>query len=203
MSGHLTKMNDKLSDNELIKRCLDNTDKASWEAFVRRYSKLIWNTIHKTFHTYSFRYSNEDAEDMFNDLFLALINDDFKKLRQFRSDNACSVSTWLTIITSRMTIDFMRKDKSRYIATSLNEETDILDMVPDSRHRADRLIEEWEDDETLNKKIAALSPTDGIIYDLLYKQGFSPEDTAKTMGLSVSAVYTRKHRMIEKFKKHG
>ncbi len=169
---------------------------------MRRYSKLIWNTIHRTFHTYFFRYSNEDAEDMFSALFLALINDDFKKLRQFRSENACNVSTWLTIITSRMTIDYMRKDKSRYVVTPNDDEKDIFDIVPDNRCRADRLIEEREDHEILNKKIAALSPTDGIIYDLLYNQGFSPEDTAKTMGLSVSAVYTRKHRIIEKFKKN-
>ena len=195
-------MTDNLSDYELIQRCLDNTDRAVWEVFVRRYSKLIWNTIHKTFHTYSFRYSNEDSEDMFSALFLALIENDFKKLRQFRSENACSVSTWLTIITSRMTIDYMRKDKSRYIVTPGNEEKELWEIIPDSRYRADKVMEEREKEESLSNRIAALSPHDGMIYDLLYKQGFSPEDTAKTLGLSVSAVYTRKHRIIEKIKKN-
>jgi len=194
-------MSDKHSDSDLIQGCLNNSDRAAWEAFVRKYSKLIWSTIHKTCHTYSFRYADEDAEDMYSGLFLSLIENDFKKLRQFRRENACSLSTWLTIITARMTIDFMRKDKGRYMAQSSREDDDLWEVVPDGKYRADKLMEEKQTAEGFNKAISALSPGDGMIYDLLYRQGFSPEETAKTLGLTVSAVYTRKHRIIGKIKK--
>jgi DNA-directed RNA polymerase specialized sigma24 family protein len=60
------------------------------------------------------QYTNEDTEDIYSSVFLSLIENNFKKLRQFRNKNACSLTTWLTIITSRMTIDYMRKDK-RYL----------------------------------------------------------------------------------------
>ncbi len=195
-------MIENLTDFELIQKCLDNEDKAAWEAFVRRYSKLIWNTIHKTFHTYSFRYSNEDTEDMYSSAFLSLIENDFKKLRQFRRENACTVSTYLTIITSRMTIDYMRKDKGRFMIEPIREDGEVWEKVPDGKFRPDELVEKKQVDESLKRTIDSLSPKDGMIYDLLYNKGISPEDAAKTLGLTVSAVYTRKHRIIEKIKKN-
>ena len=195
-------MTDQRTDNELIKRCLHNGDREAWEAFVRRYSRLIWNSIHKTFHSYSFQYTEEDIEDIYSTLFLSLVENDFKKMRQFRGENSCAVSTWLTIITVRLTIDYMRKDKRHHVLKSNQEDKAVWESIPDSKYRVDKLIEEKQMDESLKKSMAALSPRDELICDLLYNKGFSPEDTAKMLGLSVSAVYTRKHRIIGKIQKN-
>lgn len=193
---------DNLTDSELIKRCLSDGDRAAWEAFVRRYSRLIWNYIRKTFHSYSFQYTEEDVEDIYSTLFLSLVEDDFKKLRQFRGENSCAVSTWLTVVTVRLTIDYMRKDKRHHILKSDHEDRDIWESIPDTKYRPDKLIEEKQKSESLKISMAALSTRDEMIYNLLYNKGFSPEETAETLGLSVSAVYSRKHRIIEKIKKN-
>ncbi len=195
-------MTDNLTDNELIKRCLSDGDRAAWEAFVRRYSRLIWNSIHKTFYAYSFQYSREDVEDIYGTLFLSLIDNNFKKLRQFRGENACAVSTWLTIISVRMTIDYMRKDKRHHVLKSDQEDRDIWESIPDSKSRADKLVEEKQMGESLKISAAKLSSRDEMIYDLLYNKGFSPEETAKTLGVPVSVVYSRKHRIIGMIKKN-
>ncbi len=195
-------MADQRTDNELIKRCLHNGDREAWETFVRRYSRLIWNSIHKTFHSYFFQYTNEDIEDIYSSLFLSLVEKDFKKLRQFKGKNACSVSTWLTIITVRLTIDYMRKDKRHYVLKSDQEDRDIWESIPDSKSRADKLVEEKQMGESLKISVGTLSSRDEMIYDMLYNKGYSPEDTAKKLGLTVSAVYTRKHRIIGKIKKN-
>lgn len=188
-------------DHELIRRCLDDEDRTSWEAFVRKYSRLIWNVIHKTFHNYSFTYSQEDVDDMYSSVFLSLVNNDFKKLRQFRGENSCSVSTWLSIITVRMTIDYMRKDKKHLIMESGEEDRDILDVIPDNEYRADRLLENKQRDESLKAAVDDLPARDGMIYDLIFNKGFSPEDAARTLGMTVAALYAKKHRIIKKIKK--
>lgn len=194
-------MTDNLADSELIKRCLSDGDIGAWETFVRRYSRLIWNSVHKTFLSYSFQYTNEDVEDMYSALFLSLVENDFKKLRQFRGENSCAVSTWLTVVIVRMTIDYMRKDKRHHVLKSDQEDGDIWESIPDTRYRADKLIEEKQERESLEISMAGLSPRDEMIYDLLYNKGFSPEETAETLGLTASAVYSRKHRIIGKIKK--
>jgi len=195
-------MTDTLSDMELITRCIFDGDRAAWEALVKKYSRLIWNSIHKTFQIHSFSYSREDAEDMYGSVFLSLLEKDFNKLKQFRGDNACSLSTWLSIITVRMTIDYMRRDRGNLIVTPAQEDRDIWDVIPDSQYRADTLIEKKQASAHLKKSIDLLSARDRLIYDLLYNKGFSPELTAETLRLPVSIVYSRKHRIIEKIKKY-
>jgi RNA polymerase sigma-70 factor (ECF subfamily) len=195
-------MKHDLADRELIKRCLFKEDREAWEIFVRRYSRLIWKSIHKTFFSNSFPYVKEDAEDIYSDLFLSLTDNNFSKLRQYRGDNACAVSTWLTVIAVRMTIDYMRKDKRGTIVKSTREDMEVWEAIPDNKYRADKLVEEKQKGESFRKSLSVLSPRDRMIYDLLFNRGYSPEETAKTLGLSISIVYSRKHRIIEKIKEN-
>jgi RNA polymerase sigma-70 factor (ECF subfamily) len=191
-----------LSDHELIRRCLDDEDRTAWEAFVRKYSKLIWNAIHKTFHQHGFAYQREDAEDVFSSLYLSLIENKFKRLREFRGENACALSTWLSVVTIRLTIDYLRKDKNHLNVKSGQEDSDIWDLIPDNRYQADTLVEKKQAGEKLKKSVDALSARDKMLYELTYNKGFSPEETAAAMGMSVAAVYTQKHRIIAKIKKN-
>lgn len=193
---------DSLDDNELISRCLSGEDETAWESFVRKYSKLIWSSIHKTFRSCSFAYSDEDTEDIYSSLFLSLIENDFKKLRQFRAENACTLRTWLTVITVRMTIDHMRKDKGSLFAENKGEDRDILETVPDKRYGADGLLEERQMNETLGRAVEDLSPGDKRLYDLLYRRGVSAEEAAGILGLPVANIYSRRHRIIKKIKKN-
>lgn len=195
-------MKETLSDQELIKRCLEAEGKEAWEIFVRRFSKLIWNSIHKTFHTYFFSYHPEDAEDMYGAIFMSLIENDFRKLRQFRNENACTLSTWLSIISTRMTIDFMRKDRSRFFVDSREDDRGIWDSIADHNYRADNIIENKQKEAKLERSLNQLQYKDRLIYDLLFRKGVSPEETARILDITVATVYSRKHRIIEKIKNH-
>lgn len=199
MSGE--KMTMDISDIELINKCVNDNDREAWDVFAERHSKVVWNSVRKTFLNYSFRHTREDIEDMYGAVFLSLLENDFKKLRQFKSKNACSVSTWLAIITVRMTIDSLRKDKSRFHVDSAGEEVDVWEIVPDNRSRADGEIEKYQEEREFYHAIDSLPPKDRMIYDMLYKKGFSGEETAEMLNMSVASIYTRKHRIIEKIKK--
>ena len=195
-------MKDSITDLELIKQCLEADGKTAWEIFVRRFSRLVWNSVHKTFHTYSFSYTAEDAEDMYGAIFMALLDNDFRKIRQFRSDNSCTLSTWLSIIATRMTIDFMRKDRSRYHVDTAEEDREIWDLIPDHTYRADNIIEKKQGEESLKRCIQQLTERDRLIYDMIFRKGISLEDTARILNMTVSNIYSRKHRIIEKIKNH-
>lgn len=186
----------------LIKQCVDDEDESAWELFVRTYSRIIWNAIHKTFRFYTFRYSKEDAEDIYSAVFSSLIEDDFRKLRQFRSAQTCAFTTWLSVIASRMTIDHMRRDKNRLILQSPEEGRDILDILPSGGNTPTECIEEQQKSRDFEKAREYLSARDRMVYDLLYIREEPPEEVARALGVSVSSVYSRKHRIIKKLKKH-
>jgi len=194
-------MADVLDDGELIKRCLSGHDKTAWEIFVRQYSRVIWSSIHKTFKTYSFQNSKEDAEDIYSSVFLSLLEDDFRRLRQFRSGNACTLPTWLTVVTVRKTIDYIRHDKRHLFIETISDDVDLFANHPDSCNGADALLDQKQTTMALESSLDALSPEDRETYDLLFDKGLPPEHVAERLGVSVSAIYSRKSRMLVKMKK--
>jgi len=194
-------MNDVLSESELLRKCLNEGDGVVWELFVRRYAKLIWGALSKTFLSYSFRHTEEDLEDIFNAVFVSLLDNDFRKLRQFRNENSCSLSTWLTIIASRTAIDHMRQDRSHLYTETTEGGRDIYETIPASEKSFEHLIIEKQRDERLKAAIAQLGAQDRLIMRLVLEKGFSPEETAVIMGISAETVYSRKNRLAEKLKK--
>jgi RNA polymerase sigma-70 factor (ECF subfamily) len=99
-------------EQSLIADCVRG-DKAAWDSFVERYSKLVYHTI-KT--TASFRQAETPpgfADDLFQDVFLSLVQDDFAQLRRFRGDNGCTLASWLRMIAARRTVDHLRKQRRR------------------------------------------------------------------------------------------
>lgn len=194
-------MNEALSENELLRKCLNEGDGVVWELFVRRYAKLIWGTLRKTFLSYSFRHTEEDLEDIFNAVFVSLLENDFRKLRQFRNENSCSLSTWLTIIASRTAIDHIRQDRSHLFRETADGERDIYETIPASEKSFEHLLVHKQLDERLKAAIAELGAQDRLIIRLILEKGLTPEETAGILGLSAETVYSRKSRLTERLKK--
>jgi len=194
-------MPDDRGDSALLERCLSGNDEADWDQFVRRYSRLIWSSIHKTFRASAFSHQPEDVEDIFGALFLSLVEDDFRKLRLFQSRNACSLSTWLAVVTVHATIDFMRRQRTCPHAASLHDDPVFAETIPDSLPNVEQLLMQAQKHESVVRSISELSGHDREVYELLYVQGVSPDAAARAMGVTTAAVYTRKHRLIERIKK--
>jgi DNA-directed RNA polymerase specialized sigma24 family protein len=76
-------MKDK--ERSLLAGCLSG-DKAAWDAFVLEYSPLVYHTIKKTLTSYHVEPRSHLVDDLFQDVFVALLRDDFRKLRQFRGE---------------------------------------------------------------------------------------------------------------------
>lgn len=88
---------------KLLERCIKQ-DKNAWDVFVEKYSRIISHSIVHTLRIYSFPIENQIVEDLFNTVFLSLLEDNCRKLRQFKWK--CKLSSWLHLIAVRATIDF-------------------------------------------------------------------------------------------------
>lgn len=188
------------SDAELISRCLMHKDNGAWEQFVRKYSKLIWNCIHKTFRSSPFRYTAEDVEDVYSAIFLSLLENNCKKLQQFQSRNACTLSTWLAVVAVRHAIDYLRRQR-RCLAESCGEHGELFEQVMDKTPSIETVLMEKQQNHEIEAKLAALSSQDREMFDLLSGQNLESEAAAQKLGISMASFYTRKHRLIDKFKK--
>jgi RNA polymerase sigma-70 factor (ECF subfamily) len=93
-----------MDEIELISRCI-NKDKQAWDIFVKRYAKLIYWAIKKRFSMSSFTFSDDDAQNIFQEVFLSIIKED--RLTQLKDSKM--ISGWLAMVASNKTIDFMRE----------------------------------------------------------------------------------------------
>ena len=194
-------MSQVLNDLDLVRRCAYEGDGQAWETFAGKYSPVIWSSVQKTFRAHFFPCRQEDVEDVFNSVFLALIESDFNKLRQYRGENSCSLQTWLAVVTIRMTIDYMRKDRRHLQVEPLQEGGDILENIPSRGRSPHDALEDKQTRTILVQALSGLPPGDRLIYRLLCERGVSPEQTAKILDISVATIYSRKNRIIGKLKK--
>lgn len=185
----------------MIDRCLGGDDPEAWESFVVTHADLIWSSIHKTFGLFDFRYEREDAEDLFNSILLSLIENDFKKLRQFRGDNNCTLSTWLCVVAGRMAIDRIRRDKNHLMDDLSGDSVTQLEKLADPAPSAGRALIDMETDRQLKGELERLQTRDRLIYELLFVRECSADEASEILGISAGLVYSRKHRIIRKMKK--
>jgi DNA-directed RNA polymerase specialized sigma24 family protein len=94
-------------EKSLLARCIRG-DKASWDAFVLQYSALVYHTLRKTFGLHHAKLNDDVIEDLYQEFFVSILREDFKKLRQFKGNRGCTLASWLRLVAARMTIDFFR-----------------------------------------------------------------------------------------------
>lgn len=178
-------------EKALLTGCLKG-EKAAWDAFVLQYSSLVYHTIRKTLGLYHAEARQELIEDLFQEIFLSILRDSFAKLRQFRGDRGCSLASWLRVVAARLTIDFLRKQKFPTV--------EIADsLASDDPDPSLRIIDQ-EEEKLLLRVLPDLPPKDRLFLELLYRKGLLPEEVAAFLGVSVSAVYTQKSRVVDKLR---
>ena len=88
-------------DRTLIEHCLSHQPRA-WNDFVDRYMGLIYHVIHHVAHARSIQLSSADIEDIAAEIFLAMVDDNYQVLRNFKG--ASSLPTYLTVVARRICV---------------------------------------------------------------------------------------------------
>lgn len=107
------------NDRRLLERCLANESR-SWEEFVDRFTGLVLHVVDHTAAGQSFPLTLQDREDLVAEVFMAIIANDFRVMRQFRGES--SLATYLTVISRRVvTRSLLERTSELVSATTLHE----------------------------------------------------------------------------------
>ncbi len=194
-------------EKNIIARCLTG-EKQAWDEFVAKYHKLVYNSIYRTLELTGYKIEPDLINDLYQEFFVSILNDDYYKLKKFKWKNGCSVATWLSVIARNMVLDFIRKNsKSKAKEESIDKETidaegkaSLKDLLIHSEKTVrDELCDE-EDVDRLQKIIEKLSAEDKNLLEMLYYQELSSEEIAVILNKSVDALYMQKKRLLEKLK---
>jgi len=168
----------------------------AYESLVEKYQPMVRKTV--SYLLYRYRHNNNEAavDDLTNDVFLSLMEDDFKKIRQFKG--LSSFATYLRVIASRQALAFLRRP-SREVQTKA---ADRISRTADPSPSPEELYREQGNRSLMAEAIAALKPADQLLMKLTYYQELSAEETARIMNISLSAFYSRKSRIVKKIENY-
>jgi RNA polymerase sigma factor, sigma-70 family len=209
-SKHIALLNrKKLSDEELVRVFLE--DEAAFNEIVNRYGDKIYRLALRITRNHS------DAEEVLQEVFITLI----KKLYTFREES--KFSTWLYRVTANASYIHLKAEKKYksnvsledYIAydgyetkNQFDERSGLGDYVPydergsligrikikDWSSRPNEALLSREGMEIIEKAVNELPVAYRVVFHLRDVEGFSNEEVAKVLGLSVAAVKSRIHR---------
>ncbi len=190
-----------MDDLGFVRRCV-NGDKKSWNEFINRYSRLVYNYIHSVLTLKGADQASPDiVNDIFQGIFLSLLKDNCQKLRSFKARNGCSLASWLRQITVNSTIDHIRRSKP---ILSLDQETEekfsLRDVIPDDSISVKDMLTDEEKLGSLKDCVDKLDVDEQYFLELHINQGLSLEDVKDALRISRGAADMRKARIIDKLK---
>ncbi|MGA1840909.1 MAG: RNA polymerase sigma factor [bacterium] len=163
-------------------------DKIAWNKFINKYSNLIYNYIIKTLQRYNYFFQEDVLEEIFNSVFLALLDKDCRRLKNFRGQDERSFMAYLREIVFNLTIDFLREQK-RIVSLECVGQVD-LDKDKDKELDTLSLL------KTISILKEGLSERYKYLFKLIYEEDLGMSEIANIMNLKLNAIHQMKFRMI-------
>jgi RNA polymerase sigma-70 factor (ECF subfamily) len=164
-----------LTDRTLVARCREGDDEA-WNELVHRFSRYVYAIC-----VQGFRFSSEDAEDVFQDVFAKV----YEQLGGLRDDG--SIRPWIAQLTRRTCIDRLRS--SRETAAEDVEPADVDDRLA----ALDEAL-------TVREMMARLSENCQEILDRFFARDESYKVIGDALDLPPGTIASRISRCLEKLR---
>lgn len=168
-----------------------------WATFVGRYQRLIASCVVKALRRYGATFSRDDLDDLVGDVWLVLLRDDMKKLRQYDVQRGFRIASFLGLVATNATIDHLRARQAE--STPLD---DVIEDYASLRAEAPRdVVEARQEAELARAALAQLSGDERAFVVDCFRDERSPEELARALGVTTNTVYSRKFKIREKLQK--
>jgi RNA polymerase sigma factor (sigma-70 family) len=168
-----------------------------WAEFVQRYERLIVSCVVKALRRYGATFSRDDLDDLVGDVWLVLLREDMKKLRQYDATRGFRIASFLGLVATNATIDHLRARQAE--STPLD---DVIEDYASLRAEAPRdVVEARQEAELARAALAQLSGDERAFVVDCFRDERSPEELARALGVTTNTVYSRKFKIREKLQK--
>ncbi len=189
-----------MSDLELVYKC-SQRDKFAWDAFIKKYSPLIYNYINSILEQKTYLFSQENVNDVFQEIFVSLTKDNFRKLKTFTAKNGCSLASWLRQVTVNYCVDYLRKFKSTVsLDENIGDELTVKDIIMDETISIASKLNKEDQIIHLKQCVEELDTDDKFFLEFHINQGIRLEIMKDMFRVSRGAIDMRKLRIINRLK---
>jgi len=164
-----------VEDDQYLIDCIRAGDPRAWEKCVQRFSGMVWRILRGSFHL-----AQDVADHAFQAIFLKLQEDDFRRLRQWRS--RAPLDAYMVVVVRRLAWDHLRNKHQG--TPPQGEPTELIDPAPTPEESA-LLAERQRAVRTCRERQTA---RDRELLDLRYTLDLSYKAIANRMRMTVPNV---------------
>ncbi len=161
--------------------------KKNWDALVQEYASSIYGYLHHYCKAHMNGLKEEDICDITQNVFLKLVKDDFRLLRQY-DPNRGSFTTWLAVLTRSTALDFLRARARNHVP--LEDYQDKLEA------------EEKGPSLKVNYPVGLLTERQQSVLHLLFEKDLDPAEVGQLMGVKPQTVRSIKHQALDRIRTH-
>lgn len=173
-------------DIDLERLC--SGDKRSWDAFVEANARVIYWTAASVLRRRNPRASEQEVADVSQEIFLKLVQNDYRLLRSFDPAKS-SLRTWLAVIARSTTMDHLRKEAR---ATRDLVEAELEDIPAESE----------AGDSCPDIPLDALSSRQRMVLRMIYELDMDVRDVAKALEITEQTVRSIRHQALTRVRAH-
>lgn len=183
------------SDPSFINRCADN--KPGYRThFIKCYKATVRSAIINLFKQQSYL-GHESVDDLIQDVFLSMFENNGERLRSFKGRNNCSLKTWIRVVASRKALNYLRR---LYLQDKMHDNLKFGESQGRIPH-AEKILLQQEQISFIKDEISRLSDLDRLVFQMLYEDGFSYNKVADACQITKGALYTRVSRIKDRLRK--
>jgi RNA polymerase sigma-70 factor (ECF subfamily) len=182
-----------LDEATLIPSLLMNDERA-WRTFHELYSSRLQGAISRVTRRFPQLSGTDHVDEIYGTLCLRLLSDDKRRLRSFDPGRGTPLGAWLCTLARNSAHDFLRSRQRQPWLGRLADEVSEVDPRSDAPDAFNQCLTR-EQVEQLEELLTTLSMRDQE-FMRAYLEGLEPEEIAEQLGISVSTVYSKKHKIL-------
>jgi RNA polymerase sigma factor (sigma-70 family) len=188
-----------VEDLVLLQRLLGDPNpgrrQSLWHQFVRRYERLIEICVRKVLRRYGVTATHQEVDDATSDVWLALLQDDLRKLRQYDAARGFRLASFIGMVATNTTIDHLR---GRHLRSTTTLEAAFDGKGKDPSFVPRDTVEDKERAELARRALVQLTVDERDFFVECFQAERSPDELARDLGISTNTVYARKFKLREK-----
>jgi len=182
-----------LDEASLIPSLLSDDERA-WRTFHELYASRLLGAISRVTRRFRELEGTDHASDIYGTLCLRLLSDDKRRLRSFDPGRGTPLGAWLCTLAKNSAHDFLRSRQRQPWLTRHSVEISEAEPCSDTPDAFSQCARN-EEAEQLEALTQTLSERDREFLQA-YLEGKEPEQIAEELGISVSTVYSKKHKIL-------
>lgn len=184
-------------DLALLRKVLERNELA-FSVFVERFRNLMVACVARVCMRAGVRLQDDDLADVLADISVNMVAHDYRRLRLYRTDGGCSVSSWVGVIATSTAHDYLRRERRRRTDPVIDSE---LERIAPPVDGPDLFLIDREQRKFVDEALRGFSKRDRMFVEMYFVQAMSPDAIAEKMGVSVSTVYSKKAKIKSRLKK--